>query len=78
MTRLTNSWLDFLLNPEAGTFFLESRRFPGACLKNAGYNLSFSSSAFHPTARLESISQEQRADSKHGLLDIVSAVYRAK
>jgi alpha-galactosidase len=78
VTRLKNACLDFVLNPEAGTFFLESVRFPGANLKNAGYNLSFRSSTIHPTARLESISQEQRDDPKQGLLDIVSAVYRAR
>ena len=78
MTRLTNAWLDFVLDPELGTFFLESLRFPGASLKNAGYNLSFSSSTTHLTAELESISHEQRADPKHGLLDIVSVVYRSK
>jgi alpha-galactosidase len=78
MTRLTNAWLDFVLDPEAGTFFLESLRFPGASLKNAGYNLSFSSSTAHPTVKLESVSQEQRDDSRHGPLEIVSAVYRAE
>ena len=78
MTRLTNSWLDFLLDPKAGAFFLESLRFPGASLKNAGYNLSFSSSAEHPTVKLESISQEQRDNPRHGLLQTVSALYRAE
>ena len=78
MTRLSNAWLDFVLDPEAGTFFLESLRFEGASLKNAGYNLSFSGSAEHPTVKLESISQEQRDDPQHGLLQVVSALYRAE
>ncbi len=77
MTRLTNAWLDFVLDAETGSFFLESLRFPGANLKNASYNLSFSSSAEHPTVKLESINQEQRVDPKHGSFEVVSAVYRA-
>ena len=77
MTRLTNPWLDFVLDPEEGTFYLESLCFPGASLKSARYNLSFSGSVAHPTVKLESISQEQREDSKHGSLEVVSAVYRA-
>lgn len=77
MTRLTNAWLDFVLDAETGSFFLESLRFPGANLKNASYNLSFSSSAEHPAVKLESINQEQRDDPKHGSLEVVSAVYRA-
>ncbi len=78
MTRLTNSWMDFVLDPEAGTYFLESLRFPGASLKNTRYNLSFSGSAEHPTVKLESISQEHRDDPRQGLLQIVSALYRAE
>jgi alpha-galactosidase len=78
MTRLTNSWLDFVLDPEAGAFFLESLLFPGASLKNARYNLSFSGSAEHPTVKLESISQEQRDEPRHGLLQTVSALYRTE
>ncbi len=77
MTRLTNAWLDFVLDAETGSFFLESLRFAGANLKNASYNLSFSSSAEHPAVKLESINQEQRDDPKHGSLEVVSAVYRA-
>ena len=77
MTRLTNAWLDFVLDPEAGAFFLESLRFPGANLKNARYNLSFSSSTELPTVKLDSINQEQREDPKHGSLQVVSVVYRA-
>ena len=78
MTRLTNAWLDFVLDPEAGTFFLESLRFPGANLKNASYNLSFSGTAEHPTVKLDTISHEQREDPTHGQLDVLSAVYRAE
>jgi len=78
MTRLSNAWLDFVLDPEAGTFFLESLRFPGASLKNARYNLSFCGSAEHPTVKLEPISQEQRDDPQHGLLQVVSALYRGE
>lgn len=77
MTRLTNAWLDFVLDPEAGVFFLESLHFPGASLRSARYNLSFSSSAAHPTVKLESINQEARQDPKHGVLEVVSALYRA-
>ena len=77
MTRLTNAWLDFVLDAETGSFFLESQHFPGASLKSARYNLSFSGSVAHPTVKLESINQEQRDDPKHGSLEVVSAVYRA-
>ena len=78
MTRLTNTWLDFVLDPEAGTFFLESLRFPGASLKSARYNLSFSGSDTLPSVKLESINQEHREDAKHGSLEVISAVYRAE
>ena len=78
MTRLTNAWLDFVLDPETGSFFLESLRFPGASLKNACYNLSFSNTAEQPTVKLDSINQEQREDPKHGPLQVVSVVYRAE
>jgi alpha-galactosidase len=77
VTRLTNAWLDFVLEPESGTFFLESLRFPGASLKNANYNLSFSRTATHPTVKLDSFSQEQRDDPRHGLLEVVTIIYRA-
>lgn len=78
MTQLTNAWLDFVLDPDAGAFFLESLRFPGASLKNASYNLSFSSNGAHPTVKLVSISQEESDDPRHGLLQVVSALYRAE
>ena len=78
MTRLTNAWLDFVLDPETAVFFVESLRFSGASLKNARYNLSFCGSSEHPTVKLESINQEQRHDPKHGLMEVVSAVYRAE
>ncbi len=78
MTRLTNTWLDFVLDPESGTFFLESLRFPGASLKNAAYNLSFSSSNTYPTVKLESLSQEQRDDPRQGPLQVITALYRAE
>jgi len=78
MTRLTNSDLDFVLDPEEGTFFLESKTFPGASIKNARFNLSFDISADHPTVKLESIHHGQRDDPRHGRLNYVSAVYRAE
>ena len=78
MTRLTNAWLDFVLDPENGRFFLESLRFPGANLKNAAYNLSFSGSGKPPLMKLESLSSEERSDPKHGELEVLSAVYRAE
>ena len=78
MTRLTNAWLDFVLDPEAGTFFLESLQFPGASLRNARYNLSFSGGDTHPTVKLESISQEDRNDPRHGSLQVIKALYRAE
>ena len=78
MTRLTNAWLDFVLDPEAGTFFLESLRFPGASLKNAAYNLGFSSNGLHPNVKLASVNLEQREDPRHGLLEVVTALYRAE
>jgi len=76
MTRLKNAWLDFILNPETGTFFLESQRFTGASIKNASYNLSFCSENTHPSVRLESVNQEQRQDLRQGELDLISALYR--
>lgn len=78
MTRLRNTWLDFVLDPDTGTFFLESRQFPSVSLKNAKFNLSFSSSVSHPTVQLESINLEQRDDPRHGLLEVVSAIYHAE
>ena len=78
MTRLTNAWLDFVLDPEAGTFFLESLHYPGASLKNARFNLSFSSNAEHPTVQLDSLSREQREDPRHGPLEVITALYRAE
>ena len=78
MTRLTNAWLDFVLDPEGGTFFLESLRFSGANLKNASYNLSFSGSAEHPSVKLDSFSQEQRDDPRHGPLEVITVIYRAE
>ena len=78
MTRLTNAWLDFILDPDPGTFFLESRKFPGASLKNARFNLSFSSISGHPTVKLCSLSHDHREEPKIGSLDVVSALYRAE
>ncbi len=78
MTRLTNAWLDFVLDPVAGSFFLESLRFPGASLKNAAYNLSFDSSDAHPTVKLASSKHGQRDDPKHGVLEFVEVLYRAE
>jgi alpha-galactosidase len=78
MTRLTNAWLDFVLDPEAGTFFLESLRFPGASLKNAAYNLSFERSEAHPTVKFASINHGQREDPKHGVMECVEVLYRAE
>jgi alpha-galactosidase len=78
MTRLTNAWLDFVLDPEAGAFFLKSLHFPGASLKNASYNLGFSRNGAHPTVKLVSISQEERDEPRHGSLQVVSALYRAE
>ena len=78
MTRLTNAWLDFILDPDPGTFFLESRQFPGASLKNARFNLSFSSISGHPTVKLCSLSHDHREEPKIGSLDVVSALYRAE
>jgi len=75
MTRLTNAWLDFILNPETGAFFLESLRFPEASIKNARYNLSFCGDA-HLSVRLERVVQEHRQDLRHGVLEVISAIYR--
>ena len=78
MTRLTNAWLDFVLDPETGTFFLESLRFPGASLKHARFNLSFSGSDDHPTVKFSSTNYGQRDDLKHGVLDFVQVLYLAE
>ena len=78
MTRLTNAWLDFVLDPENGRFFLESLRFPGANLKNAAYNLRFSCPGKPALMKLESLSSEKRTDLKHRGMEVLSAVYRAE
>ncbi len=78
MTRLTNTWLDFVIDPEAGSFFLDSLRFPGASLKSARYNLGFATEGDHPVVKLDSINREQREDPRHGTLDVISAIYKAE